>query len=454
MPGDFYALFLYSSGNIYELIIILKFMSIWQRILFFVIVFGIFFGLQFLTYLTFRKFLKRKNLTGKFWNVISIYPYILFLLPFIYFLISRTKLADLPDWVYNIYIIPFFVFQAAVFFIGLYLLVGKIIKSPFSIANFVLSKIKYTQKKLEDFKKKKTVVKFDSTRRQFITASAVLVSGYAFIGAGTGVLKKDDYEITYRDINIKNLPHELKGITITLACDFHCGPFMEEELMKDYCDVINDIKSDLILIPGDLTNSDKTEAISFANAFKNLKAKHGIYACLGNHDYFSDPDYISDVLKNETPIKLLRNDSEIVQINGNGLCIMGVEDTRVSGGTYDEVVMEYFKETINKTEENLQNGNLNYENVTKILLYHKPYLFPDIKNENIDLVLSGHTHGGQIVLAKFGNVNLSVAASVSRYISGLYKEGDSQMYVSRGVGVVGLPIRLNCPPEITKITLT
>ncbi|MBL7127406.1 MAG: metallophosphoesterase [Ignavibacteria bacterium] len=428
-------------------------MSIWQRILFFVIVFGILFGLQFLTYITFRRFLKRKNLTGKFWNAISIYPYILFLLPFIYILIARTKLTDLPEWFYDIYIIPFFVFQAAVFFIGLYLLVGKIIKSPFSIANFVLSKIKYTREKLEDFKKKKAVVKFDNSRRQFITASAVLVSGYAFIGAGTGVLKKDDYEITYREIKIKNLPPELKGFTITLVSDFHCGPFMEEDLMKDYCDVINNLNSDLILIPGDLTNSDKTEAVSFANAFKNLKAKHGVYASLGNHDYFSDPNYISDVLKNETPIKLLRNDSEVIQVNGNGLCIMGIEDTRVSGASYDEVVMGYFNETIGKTKEKLQNRKLNYENVTKILLYHKPYLFPDIKNEKIDLMLSGHTHGGQIVLAKFGNVNLSIAASVSRYISGLYREGDSQMYVSRGVGVVGLPIRLNCPPEITKITL-
>lgn len=428
-------------------------MSIWQRILFIVIIFGIFFGLQFLTFVTFRKFLKRKNLTGKFWNAISIYPYILFLLPFIYILIARTKLTDLPEWVYNIYVIPFFVFQAAVFFIGLYLFVGKIIKSPFSIANFVLSKVKYTQKKLEDFKKKKTVVKFDSTRRQFITTSAVLVSGYAFIGAGTGVLKKDDYEITYHEIKINNLPQELNGFTITLASDFHCGPFMEEELMKDYCDIINDLDSDLILIPGDLTNSDRTEAVSFANAFRNLKARHGIYACLGNHDYFSDPNYISDVLKNDTPIKLLRNDSDVIQINGNRLCIMGVEDTRGSGGTYDKVVMEYFNKTIDKTKESLLKKNLSFENIPKILLYHKPYLFPDIKNDKIDLMLSGHTHGGQIVLAKFGNVNLSLAASVSRYISGLYKEGDSQMYVSRGIGVVGLPIRLNCPPEITKITL-
>jgi predicted MPP superfamily phosphohydrolase len=352
-----------------------------------------------------------------------------------------------------VYIIPFYVFQAAVFFIGLYLFVGKIIKSPFSMLNFLLSKIDYTKEKLEKFKRKKKIVKFDSSRRKFITTSTVLVSGYAFVGAGAGVLKKDDYEINYIDIKIKNLPNDLKGTTISLASDFHSGPYMQEELLRDYCDIINDLKSDLILIPGDLVNSNKTEAVFFSNAFKDLKAEHGIYACLGNHDYFSDPDYISDVLRNDTPIKLLRNDFGILEINNKKLCLLGVEDTRVSGGTYDEVVLDYLDKTIVRTKVKFLNDNTSYENTPKILLYHKPYIFPDIKDEKIDLQLSGHTHGGQIVLAKIGNVNLSIAASVSHYVQGLYKEGDSQMYVSRGVGVVGLPIRLNCPPEITKITL-
>ena len=76
-----------------------------------------------------------------------------------------------------------------------------------------------------------------------------------------------------------------------------------------------------------------------------------------------------------------------------------------------------------------------------------------MNKRNPDLILSGHTHGGQVVLAKFGNINLSFAGAVSKYISGLYEVGNSSMYVSRGIGSVGLPIRCNCKPEITKITL-
>ncbi|MBK8549888.1 MAG: hypothetical protein IPL53_02055 [Ignavibacteria bacterium] len=74
-------------------------------------------------------------------------------------------------------------------------------------------------------------------------------------------------------------------------------------------------------------------------------------------------------------------------------------------------------------------------------------------DKNLDLILSGHTHGGQVVLANFGGINISFAGAVSKYISGLYESGKSKMYISRGIGSVALPIRFNCPPEITKITL-
>ncbi len=108
-----------------------------------------------------------------------------------------------------------------------------------------------------------------------------------------------------------------------------------------------------------------------------------------------------------------------------------------------------FEDTKNK----LADRNLNYDDITKIAMFHKPYFFKNLADENLDLILSGHTHGGQVVLAKFGNVNISFAGAISKYISGLYESGKSKMYISRGIGSVALPIRFNCPPEITKITL-
>jgi predicted MPP superfamily phosphohydrolase len=221
---------------------------------------------------------------------------------------------------------------------------------------------------------------------------------------------------------------------------------MDEDMMKEYCDVINNLNSDLIFIPGDLTNTKKTEIHSLNKAFRDLKAKHGIYGTLGNHDYFSDPDYIASAISNESPIKMLRNQSEFININGKEFCLIGVEDIRDSGAQKNNVIIKYIDDTLEKTDKK-------YLELPKILLCHKPYMFREISDRNFDLMLSGHTHGGQIVLAKLGNINLSIAATISSLISGHYKEKDTNLYVSRGIGTVGFPLRLNCPPEVTQIRL-
>jgi predicted MPP superfamily phosphohydrolase len=115
----------------------------------------------------------------------------------------------------------------------------------------------------------------------------------------------------------------------------------------------------------------------------------------------------------------------------------------------DRVVLDY----LDRMGEYLRKNEPTYESSPKILLCHKPYAFDNIAKRNPDLVLAGHTHGGQVVPIKFGRLNLSFAAAVSKYVEGLYRIGNSSMYVSRGIGTVALPIRINCPPEITKITL-
>ncbi|MCB0723867.1 MAG: metallophosphoesterase [Ignavibacteriae bacterium] len=417
--------------------------------LLFIVVFAVIIGLELLVLFTFRKFLKKRNIPSKWVNLISYGPYILFILPFIFILVTGARLADLPDWLYNSYVLPFYTFTAANFFVGVYLLLGKIIKLPFQLGSFIISRFDKGKKWLAGLKEKRSVQRFDSSRRKFVTASAAAVTGYAFIGAGIAVSGKDDYEITNREITISNLPPALKGTTITLICDLHSGPYMPESIMHHYADIVNDIGSDIILIPGDLTNSYTSEAAPFAKAFRDVKAKHGIFATLGNHDYFSDPNYIADVVKNETPIRLMRNESFELDINGEKLSLIGVEDTRRSNADYDPELIGNLNTSITHAEKNIPG----FSTQPKIMLHHKPYFIKNIAEKNVDLVVSGHTHGGQIVLAKFGKTNISLASTISPYLSGLYKEGNSQMYVSRGVGVVGLPLRLNCPPEITKITL-
>jgi predicted MPP superfamily phosphohydrolase len=233
----------------------------------------------------------------------------------------------------------------------------------------------------------------------------------------------------------------------------HSGPFMEYEQMCVYTNVINDLYPDIILIPGDLTNTLASEIFPFIDAFKNLKSKYGVYVTLGNHDYFSDPNFIANKIGTLTPFNMMRNESQILKINGKELLILGIEDTRSSGAKFSEAILNYLEQTVSQAKKSVLESKLDYNELPKIMMYHKPYLFPEMLDKNIDLILSGHTHGGQIVLANFGKLNISIAAMVSPYISGLYKEKNSQMYISDGIGTVALPIRLNCPPEITVLTL-
>ena len=358
-----------------------------------------------------------------------------------------------PKWIYNIYIIPFFIFQAAIIFLGLFFLAINLIKLPFMIFYWITNKIRFFKQKYSFYKEKKAYKKFDESRRKFIRAGGVLLTGYTFTSATIGVLKKDEYEVTNKDVMIENLPPELQGLRILMISDIHSGPYMTEGQMKDYVDVINSYNADLILIPGDLTNSQRDEVYPFTKGFRDIKAKYGVYATLGNHDYFHDAEYVANAVINESPIKLMRNENKILEINNKKLMLLGMEDTRSSGANYDPKVYEYFNKTVAGAKENAKQNNIAFESVPKILLYHKPYFFNDFSKEKIDLTVSGHTHGGQVVFAKFGKLNLSIAAFVNNFVEGMYKNGNSSMYISRGIGTVGLPLRLNCRPEITILTL-
>jgi uncharacterized protein len=335
----------------------------------------------------------------------------------------------------------------------LYLLVGKIIKLPFLSIQFFIRKINPLKERFEKIRSNKMVVKFDQSRRAFIRTSTVLVTGIAFTGAGIGVIRKDDYEIKKHAIKIDDLPEELKGLRIVQFNDIHCGPFMEIDQMSKYCNIINSLSPDLILIPGDITNSSASEVHPFINAFKYLKSKYGTFVTLGNHDYFSNPDYIAGKISSDTNFKMLRNDSEILTINGKKLIILGVEDTRNSGAQPSPLILKYVDESLSKSSQYAAKQEIDFKSTPKLMLCHKPYYFKEMLDKNIDLILSGHTHGGQVVLARVGELNLSIAAAVSPYISGLYQEKKSKMYISDGIGTVGMPIRLNCPPEITILTL-
>jgi predicted MPP superfamily phosphohydrolase len=272
------------------------------------------------------------------------------------------------------------------------------------------------------------------SRRSFIRATTLGLSAYAFFGSLDSIYNRDDYEIENVKLRVTNLPPQLEGTRIAMVSDIHSGMYMIEHDMLKYVEAINDLRPDLIFIPGDFVTNKTEEIYPFINAFSKLRSNYGTFTCLGNHEYFADPEIITAKMR-ESGMKVLRNDTEELEINGARLMLSGVDDGRHAN--FDKVSYEATS-----------------LNTTRILLCHKPYYFDRAVAGKFDIMLSGHTHGGQIVLVDVLGFKLTPAAFASPYISGFYKRGGSLLYVSRGIGTIGLPIRVNCPPEITLFTLT
>ncbi|RPI17137.1 MAG: metallophosphoesterase [Ignavibacteriae bacterium] len=405
--------------------------------------------LQAFVYYRFIRFLKTTKYYKPSFKYIVLIPFVVFNVSF--FIISFVFGRDFnpPEWFRIVGLYPFYVWEAATMFIGLILVAGWIIKFPFILVSWILKLIRPVRAKMEVIKQKPVVQRINTSRRKFLRTATFAVSAYAFSGATYGMIRHNSYSIETQEIKINNLPQELKGLTITLISDIHAGQYMTEDDMREYADALNELNSDIICIPGDFVNYQPQDINNFTKAFRDVKAKHGVYGTLGNHDYFVDPEYVAKAIQNDSPVKLLRNEFNKININGKELIILGVEDTRDAGVQMNKRVMGYIDNTLNSAKA----GSQDFSSIPKILLCHKPYAFDDIAQREIDLTVAGHTHGGQVVPVKIGNFNMSFAALVSKYIDGLYTTGNKHLYVSRGIGSVGLPIRLNCPPEITKITL-
>ena len=290
--------------------------------------------------------------------------------------------------------------------------------------------------------------KHSLTRRAFLHTSILGVSGLALASCTRGIVDRNDIEITHRAFEIPNLHEAWNGKTITFLSDIHSGPFMGLDELRNIVKVVNGLKSDLIVIPGDFVTSHVGEIPPFIEAMSELKAPLGVFACTGNHDYYAGVDAVSAALE-QLGFGLLRNENARLTIDNQPLYLIGVDDD-------DAKEVKQF--TQGKSAGHIEAAFRGVpDGSASILLCHKPYLFEEFAKTNVGLMLSGHTHGGQIVLGRFGRSVLAFSSVASSYVEGIYLPEEStsktQMYVSRGIGVVGLPIRINCPPEITQITL-
>ncbi|MEK6285999.1 MAG: metallophosphoesterase [Acidobacteriota bacterium] len=296
----------------------------------------------------------------------------------------------------------------------------------------------FRRKKSDPREEGVTVEVFDLSRRRFLQMALTAIAAMPFAIAAYGAVAARTRKVVEKVfVPISGLPPQLDGLTIVQLSDIHSGMFMRESQMAEYARIASSLKPDVIALTGDFvaTHSDQVEP--FMNAMTLLEAKYGVFACLGNHDMFTRSEEALARRFTRAGFKLLRNKSEIIDIGGAKLNIIGVDylfASRATASTLNHVLSE-----------------LSLEGTT-ILLQHAPQLFPLAAKFGIDLTLSGHTHGGQIALT-IGDLIIAPARFSTMFLAGLFKIGDSHLYVNRGLGTTGPPIRINAPPEITHITL-
>lgn len=277
-----------------------------------------------------------------------------------------------------------------------------------------------------------------SRLKRFIyqTARVLLdVSGVGLSALGKLVVDLPQPALDTREIPIAipDLPARFAGLRVAHLTDIHYGSFMSQAGLEQLIRVTNDLRPDLILLTGDYVNRWISETRQAIPLFKQFTAPLGVYAVLGNHDHYAGAAETTQLLI-RSGIKPLDHDLEPIQVGGDRLWLLGSGDF-IRDRRYD----------LNERLAGLPVDE------PRLVLAHNPDSADLPREHRVDLMLCGHTHGGQIRVPRLGAPVLPIYNRT--YDQGLFKLPDMQLFVSRGIGMVGLPMRLNCPPQLPILRL-
>lgn len=231
-------------------------------------------------------------------------------------------------------------------------------------------------------------------------------------------------------IYLKRLPKEFDGLRLVHLSDIHHSPFTSLEFIERAVEAANALKPEMFFLTGDFVSHETEYIAPMAAVLGRLKSEFGSFACLGNHDYWTDGELVTGALRGEN-IRVLINEGFRFEARNASVWLSGVDDL-MAGKPDVEAALR---------------GSRASE--MKILLAHNPAIIRQAAKYRVDLMLSGHTHGGQVKL-RDEEKRILPRRKLS---SGLYRRQNTQIYITRGIGTVVVPFRYQCPPEISLIEL-
>ena len=274
------------------------------------------------------------------------------------------------------------------------------------------------------------------SRRQFIRRSIQSSLAAAGVGIGYGFWEAAHVRVSRRTVPVPNLPSAFAGKTVAVLADLHHGPFVGIDFIRDAVRLTNSLAPDLVALVGDYAHKGDdahTQLPPCLEALSALAAPLGVFAVPGNHDMQRGGAVYRELVA-ATPLTDLTNRNRPVSLGGDRLWLAGVDD------------LWWGKPNLDRALDGVPGG------AAVVLLAHNPDFAEDRPDGRVGLVLSGHTHGGQVYLRGVGSTWLPSKYG-NKYRHGLVRGPASAVFVSRGLGEAGVPLRVNAPPEVCLLTL-
>ena len=272
-------------------------------------------------------------------------------------------------------------------------------------------------------------------RREFLThaARATLVVPFAVAGYGT-FIGRTNFEVREVDIALPDLPPSLEGLRLAQLTDIHFGLDLTAPELERVVAMTNETRPHVALVTGDLITESADPLEKCLDIVAGLRTDSGVWACMGNHELYAESESFCESYARDRGIAFLRNASESLRFGDARLNLCGVDYQRTS--------LPY----LNKAEDLMD------EQAVNVLLSHNPDVFPTASKLGYDLVVGGHTHGGQVtveIVEQWANPG----RFFTPFVAGKYRLDRSVLYVSRGIGTINLPMRVGALPEISVLTL-
>lgn len=242
-------------------------------------------------------------------------------------------------------------------------------------------------------------------------------------------------ECSEAEIPVRRLGAGLEGFSLLLITDLHAGPFLSPGALRRALARAASTGPDLVVLGGDFATTHLGELEPHLEALSRLEAPLGVFAVLGNHDHYTESAARLREMIESTGVRVLHNDAVPIERDGARLLLAGIDD--LHWGEPD-------------LEAALSRARGFDPEAPILLVSHNPDVFFEAAARGVSLVLSGHTHGGQV---RFPGGTVLVRMSRYRLDEGRFRFGASELVVSRGIGVSGLPLRFGCPPEVVRLTL-